>query len=102
MAASGARASALDGPGAPPVSRPQTSPSWTAHAQNRTALCRPCSVASTDWGEPPPCQSETHPDQHVSIPTGSQTALSRKILKIAVDRFDQKGIGCVKYLGSSE
>jgi flagellar biosynthesis/type III secretory pathway protein FliH len=38
MAASGARALALNGPGAPTVSRQQTSPSQTAHAQNRTAL----------------------------------------------------------------
>src|SRR6187549_192678 len=40
MAASGARALALNGPGAPTVSQPQTSPSQTAHAQNRTALDR--------------------------------------------------------------
>ena len=38
MAASGARALALNGPGAPTVSQPQTSPSQTTHAQNRTAL----------------------------------------------------------------
>jgi ABC-type transporter MlaC component len=38
MAASGARALTLNGPAAPTVSRPQTSPSQTAHAQNRTAL----------------------------------------------------------------
>ena len=38
MAASGARALALNGPGTPTVSQPQTSPSQTTHAQNRTAL----------------------------------------------------------------